>query len=190
MKANNRNHLGIDFGSNLAGTTAICQLIHQSLHIECSKAKRSADDFLVNYISQANVDCIFIDAPLSLPSAYFGPGTDYFYRNCDRALKAMSPMFLGGLTARAISLKNNLSEFSFYETYPKAMVNQIFDPEHYKKELNMFVKQLEVNLPFPISTTPSNWHMIDSVLAWYAGYRFFKGVSKIYGHIDEGLIYI
>lgn len=89
-------HLGIDYGSKLAGTTAICYQEGDALTIIQSEKKQDADRFINDTVESLKPEQIFIDAPLSLPAAYFGNGDDYFYRDCDRQLKAMSPMFLGG----------------------------------------------------------------------------------------------
>lgn len=184
------NHFGIDYGSKLAGTTAICHLVDGMLNIQCSKPKKSADDFLLNYLLTKSPGRIFIDAPLSLPEAYYGKGSDYFYRDCDRALSAMSPLFLGGLTARAISFKHKLPDFTFYETYPKK-IQQIILPQNstYKKDLVAFQNALKEIVPFTFQEL-QNWHQIDALLAWFSGYRFSNKVHLTFGQTEEGLIYI
>ena len=97
-------HIGIDYGAKLAGTTAICFEQSGQLKIWQSEKKKDADKFVQESIKQLQPTTVFIDAPLSLPLAYFGEGENYFYRECDKILKGMSPMFLGGLTARAMRL--------------------------------------------------------------------------------------
>jgi predicted nuclease with RNAse H fold len=105
--------VGIDYGAKLAGTTVAAWNENGSLHWKCSGKKQDADKWLEEKLLQLRPDLIFMDAPLSLPGVYSGQGTDYFYREGDRALGAMSPMFLGGLTARAMQLKANLTEEGF-----------------------------------------------------------------------------
>ena len=140
---------------------------------------------------------IFIDAPLSLPLAYFGKGDNYFYRDCDKVLKGMSPMFLGGLTARAMQLVHTYAPQSlpFHETYPAQIVKHylIDITEGYKKQkiyLADFCSILEQKLPYSLAIPPSNWHQVDSILAWWTGWRHQYGKVKIYGNKEEGLIYV
>jgi hypothetical protein len=97
--------LSIDYGSKLAGTTAVCFEKNNQLHLAQSVKKQDADAWLRQLISTKKPAAVYIDAPLSLPGVYRGEGSDYFYRAGDRAVGAMSPMFLGGLTARAMQLR-------------------------------------------------------------------------------------
>ena len=103
-------HIGIDYGSKMAGTTVIAYLKSGKLHFAQSQKKKDADLFVENWVAQHQPRAIFLDAPLSLPGVYTEPEAydDYFYRAGDRLLRAMSPMFLGGLTARAMRLSRRL----------------------------------------------------------------------------------
>ena len=140
---------------------------------------------------------MFIDAPLSLPGVYKGlvGYEDYFFRKADKALKAMSPMFLGGLTARAMRLQAYLRDFNFYETYPSAQANRLaLKSLDYKKSLkqipsviNSIAQQYpELNLEIELN----NWHEVDAILALIGAYRFEKKTYITYGTLEEGLIYI
>jgi len=149
-------HLGIEYGAKLAGTTAICFEKNEQLVIFQSEKKKDAD--------------------------YFGKGDNYFYRAADKVLKGMSPMFLGGLTARAMKLTKQLEkeEIQCYETYPAQIVKHYLatKTEGYKKQkifLANFSQTLSTELPFSFAETPTNWHQVDSALAWWAGWRFYNG---------------
>lgn len=190
-------HLGIDYGAKLAGTTAICFEKNEQLVIFQSEKKKDADKFVQQTVMQVQPTAIFLDAPLSLPLAYFGKGDNYFYRAGDKVLQGMSPMFLGGLTARAMKLTKGLEKggLQCYETYPAQIVKHYLadKTEGYKKQktfLTNFCKVLSTELPFSFTETLSNWHQVDSVLAWWAGWRFYNGEVKVYGDKTEGLIYI
>ncbi len=190
-------HLGIDYGAKLAGTTAICYEQAGQLHIQQSEKKKDADKFIQSVIGALKPTAVFIDAPLSLPLAYFGEGDNYFYRDCDKVLRGMSPMFLGGLTARAVKLSKVYEKMgiSFYETYPAQIVKHylVDITEGYKKQkvfLAAFCKILEQQLPYKLAELPTNWHQVDSILAWWAGWRYENGEVKIYGQEKEGLIYV
>ena len=190
-------HLGIDYGAKLAGTTAICFEKNKKLVILQSEKKKDADKLVQQKVTTLTPKSIFIDAPLSLPAAYFGKGDNYFYRAGDKILQGMSPMFLGGLTARAMKLTKQFEKdgLQCYETYPAQIVKHYLadKTEGYKKQksfLASFCKILATELPFPYAETPTNWHQVDSVLAWWAGWRFYNGKVKTYGEEEEGLIYI
>ncbi len=190
-------HLGIDYGAKLAGTTAICFEKSEQLIIVQSEKKKDADKFIEHTVQQFHPIAIFIDAPLSLPLAYFGKGDNYFYRAGDKVLQGMSPMFLGGLTARAMKLTKQFEKegLQCYETYPAQVVKHYLadKTEGYKKQrtfLENFCKVLSTELPFNFAETPTNWHQVDSVLAWWAGWRFYNGEVEIYGNKTEGLIYV
>jgi len=123
--------MGIDYGAKKAGTTAICYQEGNRLFTSLSVKGADADDFCFQQIERLRPEFIMIDAPLSLPDAYFGKGDDFFYRQCDRELNAMSPMFLGGLTARAMRLADQLKsrQMLVYETYPRALASELFGLE-------------------------------------------------------------
>lgn len=137
-----------------------------------------------------------MDAPLSLPAAYFDSYyDDFFYRRCDRELSAMSPMFLGGLTARAMALKHRWRETcEFIEVYPAALAFVHFgDGDIYKKSLSgigELTAELERQYRLSLHQAPENWHQFDSLLAWISGFRHEHGIARAYGDKEEGRIYI
>ena len=191
-------HVGVDYGSKLAGTTTICGVLSGKLTICQSEKKRDADQFLKMVFELWQPETVYIDAPLSLPGAYFGAGTDYFYRAGDRELRAMSPMFLGGLTARAMRLQSQYINNCpvFVETYPGQIVKEHL-PEarvFYKKkksEISTFLEVLEPALPVELAKTPDNWHQVDGLLAWWAGWRHRNGdAHRWYGDEQEGRILV
>lgn len=187
-------HLGIDYGSKLAGTTAVCYLDDKQLIVRQSEKKQDADAWLSAIFEELRPEKIYLDAPLSLPKAYFGDGSDFFYRACDRELRAMSPMFLGGLTARAMKLKSLSPNMIFHETYPKALIDlhQELKVHYHKKEkLNArFVKLLDEHLFSFELLELKNWHQADAVLAWWSGFRHSIDQCEIVGDVAEGFILV
>lgn len=189
--------IGIDYGSKLAGTTVIAWIKNNTLAFAKSEKKKDADRFIIDFLSEKNTTTIFIDAPLSLPSAYFGNGDDYFYRECDRQLKGMSPMFLGGLTARAIKLKTILEKqkHELLEVYPGALSRE-WDLKDlgYKKEvanIPVVANFLKQKLPYSFNTADiKTWHHLDALLAFIIGHRFKNKKSKSYGNKSEGQIIV
>ncbi len=189
-------HFGIDYGSKLAGTTVITYNRNGELYQRSSKKKEDADQVIIDAVEELKPSSIYIDAPLSLPAAYFDKGKDYFYRRADKELKAMSPMFLGGLTARAMKLKASITsqDIAIHEVYPGALVRSM--PalnEHYDKKnhsnLETLTKIIESLLgDIHIAASVTNLHQIDSILAWYSGFRHQKGMAVEVGHRDEGVI--
>lgn len=187
----NHTWIGIDYGSKLAGTTVICYLKDDQLQTTQVEKKKDADQFIIEFCRSNNVKEIFIDAPLSLPAAYYGKGKDYFYREADKMLKAMSPMFLGGLTARAIKLKDTLKkDITFHEVYPGALIRQNeFLNLYYNKKTNPskdLINSLKQIIYYPFKI--DNLHQFDAIIAWYIGYKKQLNESTTAGNLEEGLI--
>ena len=189
--------IGIDYGSKLAGTTVIARAENRTVHFAQSQKKKDADQFILNQLESEPPTLIFLDAPLSLPDAYFGRGTDYFYRSADRALKAMSPMFLGGLTARAMRLKQQLTDrgHQVIEVYPGGLARQIGLPkDQYKKQKVHLLPVLElITTQIPIKfvkTELITWHHVDALLACWTGWRYHEGTALSFGKKEEGEIWI
>ncbi len=189
---------GIDYGSKMAGTSVLCFNDDEGLVLLYSEKKKSADEFLINQLNAIKPDLIMMDAPLSLPGAYFGwkGYNNFHYRNCDLELKAMSPMFLGGLTARAISLQSVFEgRYSFLESYPGAFIRKYF-PEwkSYKKEkaaIDTGIGLLREKIEFPeLKYEIDSWHAFDALLCWISGLRFVNGEAVVFGKKKEGQIYI
>lgn len=190
---------GIDYGSKTAGTTVICFGNNkQQLDIVGTTKKQDADDFILSVLSGVQPEFTTIDAPLSLPLIYQQPdkGSDFFYRAVDRELKAMSPMFLGGLTARAMKLKHEASKHKIplFETYPAALVRYLQLTEHYNKKnpllIDSFLDALLQIFPAKISIHQlPTWHHVDALLAWLSCYRMAHDEHTTFGD-DEGQIFI
>jgi predicted nuclease with RNAse H fold len=184
--------VGVDYGSKIAGTTAIYFLDKNTLTCLQSQKKSDADMMIYKFIKEHKVENVFLDAPLSLPGAFTNKNQEYFYRQCDKLTKAMSPMFLGGLTARAIKLKDSLPKVTFFETYPAYLIKQILEwqDDYRKKEkinsgiINRFTKVL----PNKLKQSPDNWHQLDALACWYSGWRYFEGISIEIGDEKEGVI--
>ncbi len=191
------NLAGIDFGARLAGTTAITFAQNFKFKIQACKKGEDADAWILKQIEKQTIKTVFIDAPLSLPPAYFDEeSNEFFYRQADAALGAMSPMFLGGLTARAMKMKRLLTaqNISVFETYPAALVRLILPhSKFYKKDIQEFRKELHTAiraLELPALPRFATFHQVDSMLAWISGYRHLTHQSNIVGSEKEGLIYI
>ena len=99
-----RGHVGIDFGARSAGNTVVCVREKGLFRFHRSAKDSDGDAWLRSLIDELRPAAIYIDAPLSLPGVYTGRGHDHFFRAADRQAGGMSPMFLGGLTARAMAL--------------------------------------------------------------------------------------
>ena len=189
-------HFGIDYGSKMAGTTVITYDEGNLLRQRSSLKNKDADQFILQAIQDLKPTSVFIDAPLSLPKAYFGKGHDYFYREADKKLKAMSPMFLGGLTARAMKLKSELvaSGNEVFETYPGALVrsnselSSVYDKKAKKPNAALLGQIRNLLGTFKIESSLTNMHQIDSILAWYSGLRFAESRCQIVGNKEEGII--
>ncbi|MFK7949354.1 MAG: hypothetical protein AB8G11_17310 [Saprospiraceae bacterium] len=199
--------VGIDYGSKLAGTTVVAFACldgsvtnnKQIIQFKTSEKKKDADKFLIKIVEELEPEFIFLDAPLSLPGVYTNPEKfdDYFYRKSDKILKGMSPMFLGGLTARAMRLKRQFENkgIKVIEIYPAIHAQRMkLKTYNYKKQLQYIPDVLAVlqhNLPlkFEIETIKS-WHQVDALLAYYAGFRYMNGDAEAFGDEAEGQIWV
>jgi|SRR6056297_212148 len=189
---------GIDYGRQYAGNTVICQKDDQQYHFEAIPKNIHTDSYILEKARQEKPGYIFIDAPLSLPAVYSKPEIptkDYFYRICDKELGAMSPMFLGGLTARAIKLKNVLESIGIQtlETYPGQLAQHFkLKDEGYKKNkksiqpcIEIITQKLEGTV-YPDEVI--SWHHFDALLCCLSAERYFRGEGKIHGDEKEGVI--
>lgn len=159
-----------------------------------SEKKKDADAFIINFVKEYQPRKLFLDAPLSLPAAYFGKGDDFFYRSCDRETRAMSPMFLGGLTARAMRLRSELFQVDFFETYPAFLVKEVLElKESYNKKTkddSEFLDKLLTLFQLELKDKPSNWHQVDALLCWISGKRHAQENHREMGNVKEGLIIV
>lgn len=186
---------GIDFGSKVAGTTVLAWFDGEQVQLLQTAKGEDADAWLEQWVADKYLQQLFMDAPLSLPGVYTGTGNDYFYRAADRALGAMSPLFLGGLTARAMRLAAGWRRagVEVYEAYPGALWKEIGDQKlGYKKDLAdlpncraLLQQHWQVNLP-----AVANWHQFDALLALTTGLRYAHGTVQTHGDPHEGCIYV
>lgn len=192
--------VGIDYGSKLAGTTVLAYSHdREEVRFLASQKGEDADAFLLKMLRGLGAEQVFIDAPLSLPGVYKKlPGySDFFYRQADRALKAMSPMFLGGLTARAMQLSAQLVQenIHFFEAYPAALArHHDFHSRGYKKQKEAFFSLKEqlveiYHLKLP-SGLPYSWHYFDALLSFATGLRTEHQLVMREGNEEEGFIYV
>ncbi len=189
--------VGIDYGNKYAGTTVICYNSRHEIKFVQSSKNADADSFLLNELAYLNPDLIMIDAPLSLPGVYWlgSEYKDHFFRSCDRELRAMSPMFLGGLTARAISLIKKMNGTEVIETYPRKLVDILHLPEaeykHSKQDLGSFTGQLQAISGVKLNIAQiTSWHHVDAFLAFLSGLRYLGNKDHKYGIPDEGVVIV
>ncbi|MEM1107191.1 MAG: DUF429 domain-containing protein [Planctomycetota bacterium] len=195
-----RSTFAIDFGSKLAGTTVVVagsMASDQPLSFTASKKKQDADAMIANLLAGHNGANVYLDAPLSLPGVYRGLDgfDDHHLRRGDRKLAAMSPMFLGGLTARAMRLAANTPHCTWHETYPAAQAKRLeFPKDEYKKKADALPRltTLLAGLieacfdPAEVQT----WHHFDALLAWLAAERHARGEATFHGNPAEGVILV
>lgn len=193
--------LGIDFGSKLAGTTVIAQLYeHNKVAFFSSTKGQDADAFILDFVrNYEDIWLAYIDAPLSLPAVYKNQEEDgdYFYRQADRETSAMSPMFLGGLTARAMRLKRELNKLGIQvvETYPAKLAEILGLKElAYKKkdeETQKIIEKIKLDSKFEFDDSAiKNNHCLDALLCLYSAKRHEMNRSMRFGNRDEGEIIV
>lgn len=188
---------GVDYGSKMAGTTVIAWAEGRVIRLAQSAAKKDADKWAKSWVEAHRPDALYLDAPLSLPGVYHTPDVyeDFFYRAADKEVQAMSPMFLGGLTARAMRLSRELKvlQCATLEVYPGQLSKILaLDRKRYKKDKTYLREATEMvlaHLPdYQLAALPANWHQVDALLAFCSGYRHQHGLAAIYGGIEEGQI--
>jgi len=192
---------GIDYGSKLSGNTVIAVYADGEVMFLDVKKDVDADQFILNAVDHFKPSLVFIDAPLSLPGIYskLPNCSNYHFRKADIELNAMSPMFIGGLAARAIQLKDDLegNDIEVYETYPKVIANRLnlkskgykcsrLGLKDCKKEL---IKHIPQNIDIDYDDI-KNWHFFDALLALVSALNFCSGNHDIYGDPAEGAIFI
>jgi len=108
----------------------------------------------------------------------------------------MSPMFLGGLTARAMKLASTLSAQGIVvvETYPRKIAELLqLHKAEYKAAGEYLAKCTGLVLDMTgvqVSALPVSWHEFDSLLAYASAWRYARGLHKVFGEPSEGLIVV
>lgn len=192
---------GIDFGSKRSGNTVIAAF--RSLRVDFLDTEKGvdADGFIMKAVEHYKPDIMFIDAPLSLPGRYRNlPGCEsYNFRHADVALKAMSPMFLGGLTARAIAIKDQCEAkgIEVCETYPKAQATKYNLKKMGYKGNQLALKLCAESVADSIHSDIrlctkeiTTWHHLDALLALVSAMSFVQGHGQVFGKLEEGLIHV
>lgn len=191
--------IGIDYGAKMAGTTVIARLYeHNKVDFFSSSKNKDADKFIVDFIKEnEDVWLAYIDAPLSLPMVYSAkiPNGNFFYREADQATGAMSPMFLGGLTARAMQLSVKLTKqgVKVVETYPSKLAEVLcLKEKDYKKNTNQIASLCDIlkersGLEFDNSMV-NTWHHFDALLCLYSAKRYETQSAMVFGNPSEGTI--
>ncbi len=185
-------HIGIDFGARSSGNTAVCYLDGGLFRFLRPAKDTDGDAWLESTVVDLRPQVIYIDAPLSLPAVYAGRGEDFFFRLADHQAHGMSPMFLGGLTARAMRLAALWTEqgIAVHETYPAALIRHAWEglkvePRKAIPKHKLSVMSGMIAMPPP---TPADRHEADAWLCWVIGHRHQRGEAIIYGREKEGLI--
>jgi predicted nuclease with RNAse H fold len=198
---------GIDFGAKMAGTTVLATLELETMNVELFRSAkgRDADVFLARAIHASQPALVCIDAPLSLPGVYRGlhhqdgtPFEDFMFRCADRELGAMSPMFLGGLTARAVRLAHQITQTGVRcaEAYPAAQAQRLqLNHRGYKTDKHFIPDVWQELLQCSVfrsqtSAVKLSWHDVDAVLALLAAWRLHIGTADQYGCPEEGVIVV
>lgn len=188
---------GADYGSKLAGTTVLACWEAGRIMLLRSKKGADADAFLLQEITQRRLHTLMLDAPLSLPGVYRAlPGCeDYFYRACDRSTGAMSPMFLGGLTARAMRLAAQLRAggAAVVESYPAWIARLLgLGGLHYKEgkaPSDGFCAALQALMPEAALPSLPDWHSADALLCLLSARRYLCAEAQCAGQAEEGEIW-
>ena len=187
-------HIGIDFGARNAGTTAVCYKAKNIFRfLRCAKGS-DGDAWLERTIADLGPSAIYIDAPLSLPGVYVGRGADHFFRVADHQARGMSPMFLGGLTARAMRIASvwRAQGIAVHEAYPAALVRHAWEalgiePRKAIPKHKLRIMAGMITMPPP---EPGDRHEADAWLCWVIGHRHQRHEAIALGDPTEGVILV
>lgn len=182
--------VGVDYGAKMSGNTVIAHFDSGKIKFLQVEKKKDTDKWLQKELNILAADIVYMDAPLSLPRAYYGAEDSYHYREADKITKAMSPMFLGGLTARAMTLRKELAPLPFHEIYPAYYQSEIIQSVYYKKEIDLFLSDLNKIEPYSLAEIPKNWHKVDALMALLIGRRHQENRHIEIGNPEEGIIII
>ena len=182
--------VGIDYGSKLAGTTVLAYTEGEEIKILQSQKKQDADQFILNFLKISSPELVGIDAPLSLPGAFRALNNEFFYREADKELNAMSPMFLGGLTARAMKLSASIP-IRMVEVYPGALARSKGwkDLGYKTREVDHQSILGSMDWCFSYKGSISDSHQLDGIIALYITWKIKNNQAKCVGNPAEGLIY-
>ncbi len=193
---------GIDYESKLCGNTVVSILQNNRIYFMHVDEDVDADAFIVNAANHFKPQFIFINAPLSLPGVYLQKEgfTNHQFRIADSELSSVSPMIIGGLTARAMELKQNLESIEgvkVYETCSKAQAKnyELCEIGYKKNKLaligcrNHLNSKLSAKMFFNCQDVKT-WHHLDSFLSLITAMRFTMGLALPYGDEKEGVIYV
>lgn len=173
----------------MAGTTAIASLSDNWITLTSCPKGQDADAWIENHVLTIQPSIIAIDAPLTLPSGLMGLGADFHLRLADRLCGAMSPMFLGGLTARAMAMKATSKGIGIWiETYPSwiaKMRSNCLRTDH-----GTIMAWLQGIWPTVALPQPVDQHQVDALLALSAAEQLRRSTSLRYGDPREGVIII
>jgi uncharacterized protein len=179
---------GLDFGARSAGTTVLAMEEEGIVRLERIGRGKDADVWLRKRLSECPPQVLAIDAPLSLPGVYCGRGGNYHFRRCDLLMGAMSPMFLGGLSARAMALKATLARHPIHwvETYPRQVaLLRLGISSSGTAQVMAALRALCPDTGWP---EPEDQHALDALLALYAARMVWERRGVYFGDPREGLI--
>lgn len=185
--------LGIDYGGRTKGTVALAWLEKTSIILYQCTTREDANAYIAKFISDYKIQLIAIDAPLSLPIVYTNKklGNDYHFRKADRETKAMSPLFLGGFTANAMSFRAEHEGTKFIETFPSHLLRTIGikkPKEDYNAVIRIVLEKL--NFKFNFKNRIETSHQFDAICCLLSGIRYTKGIALSFGEANEGQIFI
>ena len=191
--------VGVDYGSKTSGFTCAAIINDVGISVYQATKNKDADKWLKDLLEPLKPNVIGIDAPLSIPGALreIDGFTNYHYRKADLEAKAMSPMFLGGLTARAIELAQWLRQTTaskVIEVYPKLTAQELqLDSKRYKKD-KAFLPEAKDALASDTGwnldgVEVDNWHRFDALMALRTAELYINEKANTLGDKAEGLIY-
>lgn len=183
---------GIDLAGSPRRPTGICVLhgMKAQTHIAFS------DEEILRWVSQARLDLVLIDAPLSLPAgrSTIHDRSGEHYRDCDRALRRRGirffPVTIGPmrmLTERGMTLEQKIKMMGCHvvECYPGAAQDVWGIPRQHRDSVGL-AKGLR-KLGVKGLTSAMTGDELDAATAALVGRWFLLGKGEMLGG-DQGIV--
>lgn len=186
--------IGIDLGGRTTGKTAVSVYNSENNIVkvigvkEIEKITSGIDENFIEFLNELNGNIIGIDAPLSLPDF---TQKDYLYRSGDREVKALSPMTIGEITARAIFLNSKLN-CEVIEVYPKSVLQFLGLQSTKYKNNEKLLRNITNIVISKYKMIPNQFEMIndnvDSLLSLVAVIHYFRNSYRNIGNKTKFII--
>ncbi|MCH8555192.1 MAG: hypothetical protein LAT76_08545 [Schleiferiaceae bacterium] len=192
---------GVSLGGKYTGDSALAIYSNGQILIVQPDEGVDSDAFSTQVIEQFAPEIITIDAPITIPGALTKTSGcfDYHFRQADKECGCISPMIIGGRTARAIELKSVWEKLGkeVYETSPRLLARDFGLREMGYRKTGLHLRNcaalLKASFNPDINLAErdiSNWTRLDALLALMTAMKIETKTATSIGNPEEGLIWV